>query len=265
MTAQIPDQLEYDGEALALHDEVLRYWMNLVDLHESPFEARTSANWRGYVAAWRIADGRLYLVGLSGALKDGTSGSLDMLFPGFPRCVFAHWYSGLLKAPRGAMLRYVHMGYGSEYEQDVIFDIERGRVRSVEERNNAPTGAGRGGVGLPSIDALMKGFAKVRRALVGGSSHADVSALTLSDATDIASIERTETHDDPQGGAPALPFGHLNAKWEAFKRSLREGSELRPFWESRPLGFGETLVKSGYASVRNGEIVDRFDCAAGRR
>ena len=46
------------------------------------------------------------------------------------------WYSGTIRLPQGKLLNYVHGGYGSTYEQDVLLHIELGvlvetRVRAV--------------------------------------------------------------------------------------------------------------------------------------
>jgi hypothetical protein len=40
----------------------------------------------------------------------------------------ADWYSGELRIPQGEMTRYVHGGYGSEYERDRLVMVEQGRV-----------------------------------------------------------------------------------------------------------------------------------------
>jgi hypothetical protein len=57
---------------------------------------------------------------------------LDLLFPGAGDCIRATWFSGELRVPRGRQLLYVHMGFGSVYEQDLIFTVERGRITKKE-------------------------------------------------------------------------------------------------------------------------------------
>ena len=42
--------------------------------------------------------------------------------------VRADWYSGELRIPMGEMLKYVHGGYGSEYEQDRLVLVQAGVV-----------------------------------------------------------------------------------------------------------------------------------------
>ena len=62
---------------------------------------------------------------------------LERLFPGYGDRVFAHWYSGTLRVPQGWQLRYVHMGYASTYERDLMLEIERGVLRGPWVRQNA--------------------------------------------------------------------------------------------------------------------------------
>lgn len=61
----------------------------------------------------------------TGPLEDGTPASLASVFPEFPERVFAHWYSGTRRIPQGRRLQYVHMGYGSTCERDLLLEIER--------------------------------------------------------------------------------------------------------------------------------------------
>jgi len=66
-----------------------------------------------------------------------------------------------------------------------------------------------------------------------------------------------ETVADPLGGAPAVPFGHLNACWEEFVSGLSLEDEL---WTFRSESLGRILDQepaAGYALVR-GEVVLRY-------
>ena len=100
------------------------------------FESNSTALRRGYVGRWEIVEGRLYLVGLRGTLEDGTEASVATIFPEFPDRVFAHWYSGTIRIPQGKRLKYVHSGYGSTFEQDLLIDVERGVVKCTWVRHN---------------------------------------------------------------------------------------------------------------------------------
>ena len=135
MTAQIAESLQYEGETLQMCSEPLDMYFKLAGV-DSPFVGSCTALWRGYEGSWEITGDRLYLVGLSGTLDDGTEGDIETLFPGYPDRVFAHWFSGTLRAPRGKLLEYVHAGYASKFEQDLLITIEQGCVSKTEVRQN---------------------------------------------------------------------------------------------------------------------------------
>ena len=150
MTAQIGETLYYDGRERTMCSEPLGGYFALGG-ERPPFACNCTALWRGYVGTWDICDGRLYLIGLSGILKDGEEVTLATLFPGYPERVFAHWYTGTLRIPDGKRLDYVHMGYGSSYERDILIDIDKGcltrtsvRQNGVSEDEHAPEGYGIG-------------------------------------------------------------------------------------------------------------------------
>lgn len=144
MTAQVPERLLYEGEELSLCSEPLQSYFRKSEI-KSPFFGECTSNWRGYVGTWEIRDGRLYLVdldghlyleGLDGAVKDGGAANLETIFPGYPDRVFAHWYSGELRVPRGRMLKYVHMAYDSRYEEDFFIRVENGVITGTRTVRN---------------------------------------------------------------------------------------------------------------------------------
>lgn len=50
--------------------------------------------------------------------------------------VLAFWFTGNLVAPKGKLLHYVHMGYGSIYEIDRVFEINKGKHISTNDYSN---------------------------------------------------------------------------------------------------------------------------------
>lgn len=152
MTAQIAEKLRYEGRGLSMCSEPLSTFFALGG-YQPNFESNCTALWRGYVGEWEVKDNRLYMIGLSGVLEDGSEASLETVFPGFPDRVFAHWYSGRVRIPEGKVLEYVHMGYGSTYESDLMINIEKGVVVStkvihngVSEEDGGAEGYGIGGM-----------------------------------------------------------------------------------------------------------------------
>jgi len=135
MTAQIGENLSYEGRDATMCSEPLNSYFELSGI-EPGFQASCTALWRGYVGSWEIKDGRLYLTGLDGTLADGSAATVATFFPDYPDRVFAHWYSGTLRVPQGNLLEYVHGGYGSTYEDDLLLSVEKGVVTSSDVRHN---------------------------------------------------------------------------------------------------------------------------------
>jgi hypothetical protein len=135
VTAQASESLLYQGETLSMCTDVLNFYFVMADM-EAPFVAPHSALWRGYVGTWEIKDDRLYLIDLRGELKNGQNGSVDDIFPGSTDRVFAHWFTGRLRAPQGKMLQYIHMGFNSTYEFDLLIEIDRGVVTRTKLKSN---------------------------------------------------------------------------------------------------------------------------------
>jgi hypothetical protein len=79
MTKQIPDRLRFNRRVHNLFTEPLESYFD--DQHPKPkaFVAIGSSCWRGYVAAWCIKQGRLYLERLDPVFADWFSGELRYL------------------------------------------------------------------------------------------------------------------------------------------------------------------------------------------
>lgn len=137
MSAQFPDLLEYQGTRYALcslpMDVCPLVRINRYELHCN------TALVRGYVAEWRVEAGRLYLIGISGAFDDRalTPISIRTYFPDAVLPIFASWYSGQLRCPGGRRLKYVHMGFKSIYQRDLLITIDQGRVVAAQWQENS--------------------------------------------------------------------------------------------------------------------------------
>lgn len=135
MTAQIPEQLIYQGERMSMFTTPLSDYLSVTG-RDPGFSAPMTALWRGYVGVWEILDDRLYLVQLKGTLESGAKASMKTVFPECTDRVFADWYSGTIRVPRGEMIEYVHAGFGSVYERDLLLDVEHGIVRATHVNVN---------------------------------------------------------------------------------------------------------------------------------
>jgi hypothetical protein len=127
-TAQIPDTIEVNGEKLPLNTNPLSAHLERIGWAPPEDTVASSANWRGYVARWRIDQDQLVLASVTIAVSlEGTKELLPTLFPDVARVV-ADWYSGTLVIPDGSQIRYVHMGYGSTYDHYQLIRVEAGKV-----------------------------------------------------------------------------------------------------------------------------------------
>ena len=145
MTAQVSEVLLYEGEELSLCNEPLELYIEKIPM-KVRFEAPHTALWRGYVGTWAIEADRLYLKSIDATIQ-GESGyeeiGMDRVFPDHPEGLFAHWFTGELRCPQGALIKYVHGGFGSVYEKDLFFKVKKGVVidRRVVVNGKAPEGS----------------------------------------------------------------------------------------------------------------------------
>lgn len=123
MTAQAGERLLYKGEETWMAAEPLNQFLH--NRNDIKFVSPSTACWRGYYGKWEIKDRKLYLIELKAYLEGYREVGLDYLFPG-QNTAFANWFSGKIRIPQGEMLDYVHMGYASLYERDLILVFENG-------------------------------------------------------------------------------------------------------------------------------------------
>jgi hypothetical protein len=129
-TAQAPDHLIYEGETHALFSNPLEEYFNENNVRPKDIFSEgciSSACWRGYVALWEIKGKYLYLLKIEPCCEGGEI-PISKIFPGRDAPIKATWFSGELRIPQGKELSYVHMGYGSVYEKDLILTIKNGRL-----------------------------------------------------------------------------------------------------------------------------------------
>jgi hypothetical protein len=156
MTAQLSDSLEYRGETLRLTTLPLSSYWRISGSQRDPQpepDPETEAEelnafadmgtwcWRRHTAHWRIELDHLYLVAIHGRYKSGARVMLEDFFPGYPERVFAHWFSGELRCPLGALLEYVHAGFASRYAETLVITVERGVVKGQRYIDNRTPGA----------------------------------------------------------------------------------------------------------------------------
>jgi hypothetical protein len=144
-TAQAPDVLFYDNKVYDLYSNPLEsFYKNEKERPKFSIApgVMSSGNWRGYVAYWEIAEDALYLKAIDSwvcggrpidpALEKADCKKADVkkLFGNKlgQGKIFADWFTGELRIPDGEQLQYVHMGYGSIYERDILISVKEGRI-----------------------------------------------------------------------------------------------------------------------------------------
>jgi hypothetical protein len=135
MTAQFHEKLIYDGDetSMAFCPPLPENHSRIVENSEKkemilPGTGRmisSTACWREYIGTWEIKDGRFYLVKVGGRYRLNGDEPL-----------FADWFSGVLRIPKGEVILYVHMGFGSVFEQEVQVKIEHGFVTKTKVVDN---------------------------------------------------------------------------------------------------------------------------------
>lgn len=136
MTAQASELLIYGGKEIRLCSNPLSLYLREMGIS---FKSPSTACWRGYIGTWEIIESggveRLYLVELSAHRTYEDIVGVSVIFPGFDR-VFAHWFTGELRCPQGELLDYVHGGYASTYEYDLLMDFKQGVLVNKHARHN---------------------------------------------------------------------------------------------------------------------------------
>ncbi|MDM8516537.1 hypothetical protein QUF76_10080 [Desulfobacterales bacterium HSG16] len=155
MTAQMHEELILDGEktSMAFCPPLPENDSRLVALKDDELEDNgmffSTACWRRYVGTWEIRGGKFYLVDINGIYKlSGTSQ------------IFADWFTGTLRIPKGEILQYVHMGYGSVFEYETHIKIEKGIVtksRVIDNRNKDTNRRDLGWENLPGFENRFDG------------------------------------------------------------------------------------------------------------
>ncbi|MAO26162.1 MAG: hypothetical protein CMN15_02930 [Roseovarius sp.] len=134
MTAQVPEKLIYQGEAMDMYTEPLHEYLAKSGRNIG-FKVTNSGLWRGYVGQWEVVEGKLYLIDIRGTLKNGNKVSLSTL-SNTSDMILAYWYSGTLRIPRGQQLRYSRDPFERIYEHELLLEVLQGDVVATRLQRN---------------------------------------------------------------------------------------------------------------------------------
>ncbi|MFM5769261.1 cold-shock protein [Aeromonas caviae] len=162
MTAQVHEGLILDGvkTSMAFCPPLPKDNPRLIELNGN--QGLSTACWRGYRGSWEIKGGKFFLTGISGKyqLSDGPS-------------IFANWFTGTIKIPAGDILKYVHGGFSTVYEQEIHITIQEGIVKKNITVDNRPPSPKATNVDYGVVNRYFpdKGFGFVRGLLLGNNSE----------------------------------------------------------------------------------------------
>jgi hypothetical protein len=133
MTAQVHEKIRYQGKRMSLascphfpedHPRIIEASDEEIEtlaITDKTGVIFSTACWREYIGSWSIRRGKLYLTKLEGRFRlDGKE------------AIFAEWFTGDLRIPRGKLLEYVHAGFSSVYEEEITLTLEQGVVINTE-------------------------------------------------------------------------------------------------------------------------------------
>jgi len=158
MTAQVHERLILDGEETSMafcpplpdgHPCIYEPEPDEALSDEAKFILSNTACWRGYMGTWEIKDGRFYLRDLRGRFQMRDGGP-----------ILADWFSGVLRVPKGKRLSYVHMGFGSVYEEEIHIKVKSGLIvarRVIDNRGKKHDEAEIGWRNLPGGENRFPG------------------------------------------------------------------------------------------------------------
>ncbi len=137
-TAQYPDILLIEDDTFFIFTNPLeQYLENKGDriISDTALIGNNTACWRGYMATWRLRNDSLFLISIVRNCGWDNAGSVELSKEFGSEEIFANWFSGNIKSPRGRLLQYVHGGYASIYEEEFFFEIVSGIIKSEDSKN----------------------------------------------------------------------------------------------------------------------------------
>ena len=143
-TAQVPDILIYEGDTLYIYSNPLEQHPSIDNLRSNFFGNKqgcsSTACWREYQAEWTIENNELWLTNVYSCCfsEDNIKADLQQLFPDkYERGkIKADWVTAEIVSPQGKLLYYVHMGYASLYEKEVVYQIVFGHLKDARIYDN---------------------------------------------------------------------------------------------------------------------------------
>lgn len=140
-TAQASDKILYKGKEYCLHTNPMEAFFEKHPDKKPEGGVMSTALWRGYVATFTITNQTMQLRDIEIQIRVEKEKSkypyewksvLNELVPK-GETLTIDWLTGILVLPDGELMRYVHMGYGSTYENYILIEVKSGKVTGKRE------------------------------------------------------------------------------------------------------------------------------------
>ena len=144
-TAQIPEKINDNG----IEKSLTKYLLELDSVSFSllkeriPKQMTSTALWRNYIGHWKIKNDSLFL---DSVLVMDTAcdtfrfvpAKIDDIYSSrrTPSGYFADWVTDSLRIVSGDMIKYVHMGWNSEWKTEEFITVEGGVIKKRVQYNN---------------------------------------------------------------------------------------------------------------------------------
>ncbi|HOP06696.1 MAG TPA: hypothetical protein PLF13_05315 [candidate division Zixibacteria bacterium] len=268
-TAQNADRIIVEGSEYSLFNEPLEWYFAKYCKRPQVLTGgiRSTDCWRGYVATWELQHDSLFLIKVSKEYPIATGAHqtewcelpLNELIPGADYPLFASWFSGILCLPQGKLLNYVHLGYASRYEKNMVFALDSGCVtaRGVVENKYADkfqSDADRKWVALGEppkdpgkwFDARLFGCKEISLLLEKGDTvvtRGIINGLADMPTLWIPSTDTTEGATCMLSGMTKSKLRQMDGQHVEIKAVLTELTEMPTLdlFYIRPLRYGETI------------------------
>lgn len=139
-TAQAPDKIWYEGKLYDMQTNPLEPYFAKNPGKKPKTNSMTTSLSRGYIATFEFSNGGLYLRDIEMTILSTSQiyrfqSVLSEVVPDGQRLKI-DWFNGLLVLPHGKPVSYVHMGYGSTFENYVLIEIAAGEFKQARTFNN---------------------------------------------------------------------------------------------------------------------------------
>lgn len=142
-TGQAGDILIWNGDTLTVFSNPLELRSDIDSLRPRFFGEKdasiNTACWRGYIAEWTIIENEIYLTNIFSCNYDSIKSDLKVVFGS--ECengiVKATWLTGNILIPKGKLINYVHMGYDSFYETELVLTFKNGILTGQKKYDNS--------------------------------------------------------------------------------------------------------------------------------